>query len=146
MKINIIDWFNYWMYFFPLGPDICEFHSWLAASVPSWRCADRLICLLGLETRSRRSSFSFSRPGQHSSLDLDQESEIFCNSSKLFLFVYFNIYVTDSENSARPLACLSLFSIKFWTRVSSSIWNPVFTQSCTQIKGLIVEGGLNRFL
>ena len=40
------------------------------------------------------------------------------------------IYVMDLVNWTGRLACLSLFSATFWIRVSTSIWNPVFTQSC----------------
>ena len=40
------------------------------------------------------------------------------------------MYVTDLVNWTGPLVCLSLFSVKFWIRVSTSTWNPVFTQSC----------------
>ena len=48
---------------------------------------------------------------------------------------------TDDVNrtSSVPIS----FSVIFWIRTSSSIWNPVFTQSCTQIIRMIVEGELN---
>ena len=57
----------------------------------------------------------------------------FKNTCCVFLDIIFHssfIYVTDLVKWTWPLACLSLFSIKFWIWVSTSIWNLALTQSC----------------
>ena len=54
-----------------------------------------------------------------------------------------SIYVTELMFWTGPLAFLVLVSAIFWSRVSSSIWNSLFTQSCSQIKRLWDEGELN---
>ena len=52
--------------------------------------------------------------------------------SKLILKIYYHTCNGLSEWTGL-LARLILISVKFWTRVSTSIWNSVFTKSCLPI-------------
>ena len=54
-----------------------------------------------------------------------------------------NYKCNKTDGWTGPLACLALFSVKLWIRVSALVWNPIFTQSCTQIKRLRDERELN---
>ena len=47
---------------------------------------------------------------------------------RFHLHYLMGMYVTELMVWTGPLACLGLFSIILWIRVSTLIWNPVFTQ------------------
>ena len=58
-------------------------------------------------------------------LKLSSMCTALCNSNSGYFWaeIHQPIHVTDLVNWTGPLACLSLFPVKFWIRVSASIWN-----------------------